>query len=133
MAMTKEQLLIPRYMCTGTPGEPLWPGCPWNGYDVITFDIHDTGNICRVHPDLVDVSYFEKFPHLFRPMPWWEGRKPEDMPEYLRIKNKVLRVVKYNLTFGEFLPEKSKYMKRLEYTQPATEQEYLDYINQKEV
>jgi adenine C2-methylase RlmN of 23S rRNA A2503 and tRNA A37 len=59
-------------------------------------------------------------------------KKPEDMPEYLRIKNKVLRVVKYNLTFGEFLPEKSKYMKRLEYTQPATEQEYLDYIKQKE-
>ena len=22
--MTKEKLLIPRYMCTGTPGKPLW-------------------------------------------------------------------------------------------------------------
>jgi len=120
-------------MCVGgKEGDPNYPNSPVNTGDILELTIHGYVFIA-CYGVTVTRDTVSKYPHLFRPMPWWEGRQPEDMPEYVRIKNKVLRVVKYNLTFGEFLPEKSKYMKRLEYTQPATEQEYLDYIKQKEV
>ena len=135
MPLTKEQLLIPRVMCVGgKEGEPNYPGSQFKVGQVLTQCVL-YGDEVFVHEDFskpIYSSFAFKFPHLFRPMPWWEGRQPEDMPKYVRIKNKVLRVVKYNLTFGEFLPKKSKYMKRLEYTQPATEQEYLEYQKQKE-
>lgn len=136
MALTKEQLLIPRVMCVGTePGTSNFPGSELKTGEIVTLDLV-YGDKMRFAWIKRGVFLYEesvaKYPNCFRLMPWWEGRKPEDMPEYVRIKNKVLRVIKYNLAFGEFLPEKSKYMKRLEYTQPATEQEYLEYQKEKE-
>lgn len=28
--------------------------------------------------------YFERWPHLFKPLQWYSKRKPEEMPDYLR-------------------------------------------------
>jgi hypothetical protein len=83
-----------------------------------------------------------KFPHLFRPMPWWEGRQPEDMPEYLRgsgSKGDVFfKVLQWRLctdslwqwinsTDGDtfYLQEYCTY-------QPSTSEEYEEFLKQKE-
>lgn len=34
--MTKDQLLIPRYQCTWTPGKPIWPGSLLMSGDILT-------------------------------------------------------------------------------------------------
>lgn len=86
-AMTKEQLLQPRYMCTGTPGKPLWYGCHWKHGDIIKLDQTVDGLVC-IYEDykgrhFVKELYFSDYPHLFRPLQWWEYRKPEEMPEYV--------------------------------------------------
>lgn len=31
--------------------------------------------------------FFDKYPHLFRKLEWWEERKIEDMPAYLKFKS----------------------------------------------
>ncbi len=71
--LTKEQLLQPRYLCTGTLGKILMPG--------YTF-AH--GNI--VEPDEAYPKwFFDDFPHLFKPLPWWYGRTVEDLPKYVKF------------------------------------------------
>lgn len=129
MPMTKEQLLIPRYMCTGTPGKPLWEGSPFFHGAVFHGEIYRLMNLeVSGHTDY----NFSNMPHLFRPMPWWEGRKIEDMPEYVRLKSKVFKVEKYCISGNEFITDGKKIIKSLANTLPATEQEYNEYKKQKE-
>ena len=132
--MTKEQLLIPRVMCVGTEqGKPNFPKSKYTTGQILY--VHTlTMNENDIPKDAVcifDITY-QDFPNCFTPLPWWYGRKVEEMPEYVRIKSKILKVVKYNLTFGEFLAEKAKYMKRIEGTTPATREEWEEYQKQKE-
>lgn len=155
MPLTKEQLLIPRYMCTGTPGKPLWWGCHWKHGDIIKLDSTIDGLACiyedyKVKPFVKEI-YFNEAPHLFRPMPWWEGRKPEDMPEYVTVNllgslqwmaneiktgavYKLDADFKYNYYKGHYLGIQYNNGGGTlgEYLLPATEQEYLDYQKQKE-
>ena len=138
MSLTPEQLMIPRVMCIGTEeGTPNDTSGNFFSGDILTLNVTRFGYKRWVskllkHTVLFDENNLEKFPHLFRPMPWWESRKLEEMPEYVKVKNKVFKVIKYNLTFGEFLPEKAKYMKRLDGTLPATREEYDQFLKQKE-
>ena len=30
-------------------------------------------------------DHFNKYPHIFRPLQWWEQRKPEEMPEFVKF------------------------------------------------
>lgn len=81
--MTKEQLLIPRYLCTGTPGKPLWYGCHWKHGDVIQMEDTIRG-LCCVYEDDAGTHfkgqpYFADYPHLFKPLPWWYGRTVEEL------------------------------------------------------
>lgn len=69
-----------------------------------------------------DMRLFPNYPHLFRLMHWSEERKPEDMPKYVkyigngRISDMAKGMVEYGLMV-------------LEDYLPATESEYLEYIN----
>lgn len=38
------------------------------------------------------VSSFQSYPHLFRPLNWWEERTEEEMPRYLKFDNDKLRL-----------------------------------------
>lgn len=120
MSLTKEQLLQPRYLCTGTPGKPLWPDC-----DLIHGDIIST---TKVHKK----EYIENFPHLFKPLQWWEHRKPEDMPEYVNTNSFAYGIKKVERWEMEDECPKAvcdgeKFGCIIWELTPATEQEYLDY------
>jgi hypothetical protein len=79
--MTPEVLLIPRYKCIAPiPFQPF-PDM-YNVDDIFT----DNGKtaVLNQHGDPVCVVEWEKYPHLFQPLPWWSDRKVEEMPEFVR-------------------------------------------------
>jgi len=89
-----------------------------------------------MYPEEVKKMY-ESFPHLFRKLNWWEERRPEEMPEYVKIvqppyKGEVLYLPDYERGSNdhEFVMNRDKlFMQHLAFCEPATEQEYLDYLN----
>lgn len=146
MPLTKEQLLIPRVMCVGgKEGEPNYPGSQFKVGQVLTQCVL-YGDEVFVHEDFskpIYSSFAFKFPHLFRPMPWWYGRKPEEMPDwvyYISMKGikEVRKVIHWEFFEGHWMWKSECgevgnffYYKDDEQYQPATEQEYLEYQNRK--
>jgi len=136
MSLTKEQLLIPRYMCTGTPGKPLWEGSPFFHGAVFHGEIYRLMNLeVSGHTDY----NFSNMPHLFRPMPWWEGRKIEDMPEYVKYGHgAVYKIIEWreNKDYGIYaICERGEDYPLIMQpnTHPATREEYEEFLKQKEV
>jgi len=124
MSLTKEQLLIPRVMCVGTePGTPNDTSGNWVSGDIYYLDPWGKGvyksydNGREVSEPLI-VHLAQSMPHLFKPLPWWYGRKPEDMPEYVKYHTgSVSKLTKEMIEYGGIV---------LEDYEPATEQEYWD-------
>ena len=136
MSLTPEQLMIPRVMCIGT--EVGTPNNPSNG-SYISGDIYTKTDHTYVWcSKLIGHVFFEedwakKYPHLFRPMPWYEGRKPEEMPEYLR-PSKTYGIVKINewRCIGEMclaLTDDGMLSSNNWEFEPSTEAEYIAYQN----
>lgn len=130
MPLTKEQLLIQRYMCTGTPGKPLWPGYHHKHGDIIT-------NVRQVWIN----TMANEAPHLFHPLQWGEGRQPEDMPEYILVDGVVFKVYDYDLypntsngTSGLAWVRVDGKLNPIDLNRvtPATLEEYNDYQKQKQ-
>lgn len=80
----------------------------------------------------------DDYPHLFKKLKWWEERKFEDIPEYIRVEhtvpithyqelNGVYRVGKY--TSDGFISDKGEGITFNKWVFPATEQEYLNQFN----
>jgi hypothetical protein len=116
---TVEELLKPRYkVIADYPESPFKIG-----------RIYDYGEALP-GPGL---SSFEPYPHLFRKLEWWEDRKPEEIPKYYNYP------AKGGIYKTQFLPQGGVVMLdfkptetvscRLEHCLPATEEQYLDYIN----
>lgn len=117
--MTPEELMKPRYKIIAD-----YPG-----------NVQDIG--CVFRSDLP--SYFNKFPAISQPLPWYAERKPEDMPEYVWYKfmeHSTPKCMKVDKQFTSSLGEKNdkgfctsgefySYSK----TTPATSAEYEQYIN----
>ena len=86
--------------------------------------------------------YLKKYPHLFRKLSWWEHRKPEEMPEYLShtIQGKTTyhKIICWDMSNLNYIigyeDERNGCNLGIwakEYTyQPATEQDYLNYLKQ---
>lgn len=124
-------LLTPRYEVVApnkNKGELPYPN-----------SIYAVGDICTATTEY-QVAFFSKYPHIFRPMHWSEGRKLEEMPRYLkriRIANGVMKVHEYRHLRGRWwvVPEwanKVGYSSTLDDLTPATETEYLEYLKSKE-
>lgn len=94
----------------------------------------------------------EKYPHLFKKLQWWEDRKPEEMPKYVTCVYKDFIVYKIGQVIevekqqsnqlgqyvaGLFIAKEKQgldpVMNCVHYKNftPATEQDYLNYINSK--
>lgn len=81
------------------------------------------------------IKYFEPYPLIFRPMEWWEERKVEDMPEYVKDENEpgeyeIIKVQKWEFVNGQAIGiayhnHAGGYS--VTYLLPATEQEYNEY------
>ena len=114
--MTVEELLMPRYKVIAD-----YPGMD---------DSYEIGEVLKpAYTGIVDA-----YPHLFRKLNWWEERKVEDMPEYVKpivapyYIFKVTRFTQdeYCYFIGNNGKEIGEFISRFE---PATEQQYNDYIN----
>ena len=48
-------------------------------------------------------TYESKYPHLFKKLEWWEDRKPEEMPKYLKHtydgKTSYYKIIKWDMEF----------------------------------
>jgi hypothetical protein len=85
---------------------------------------------------LLWVSFCPKFPHLFRPLKWWEGLAIDEFPKYLKRKRDGIVIrVKYengkngikvrNSEYPKFVYDLKDYLQSCE---PATEAEYNEYL-----
>lgn len=87
------------------------------------------------------LSEIEKYPHLFRKLNWWDKRNIEDMPTYIKSETQV---VKPDWQLEEWMGNKylraydssaKKYNMSLSFKlqlfEPATEQEYLEFVKKK--
>lgn len=83
--MTKEELLKPRYKVIADYPQSIWK----------------EGQILPYFPEPYAKENIEKFPKVFRKMNWWEERKAEDMPEYIKFRDNV--VIKVDNHFQEKL------------------------------
>lgn len=125
--------------------ENKWPNCPYEVDDILIRD----GDYYWVVGDVswhgkIPKQDVEPYPYLMRPLQWWEDRKPEDMPAYVKDDAGVYKVQEWHTEIG---PKCTVYIdtkihKRYvnECTEcplysdilPATEAEYNEYIKQKE-
>lgn len=126
--MTIEQLLLPRWQVIAD-----YPFSQWRIGNVIMQE-HDP-----------QVS-LESYPHLFKKLEWWEHRKPEEMPEYVKPNNydsfdevtdddsvpvyKIGLDCEHNWYKGEYLGVKFKSGGGLlcDYVDPATSSQYDEYL-----
>lgn len=90
-------------------------------------------------------SFYDKYPHLFQILMWWEHRKDSDLPEYLSVSGKgggfVFKITSFEEYYNDAanIPHWSYVFKGVNiwnedidvpaiFTNPATEQQYNDYI-----
>lgn len=86
--MTTEQFLNPRVKVIGD-----YPNSPFNLSEILPMTIYNNGFYCSIYGHYTkDKAFFEKYPHLFKILDWWEEREFRDMPEYVKDGDKILRV-----------------------------------------
>jgi len=83
--MTPEQLLQPRYLVIAD-----YPKSIYKVGEVLNTGRH--GDILFCDDNGPRMS---QYPHLFRRLEWWEHRKPEGMPGYVKFQEKVYKVIRY--------------------------------------
>lgn len=120
--MTPEQLMIPRYKVIAD-----YPKSFYTLGQVIECD----------EPD----HQLAQWPAIFKPLQWWEVRKKEELPQYLRRTDYVIKVDNHQCTHdfhGRVVSEPSMFISNdcvapqpYWAWQPATESEYTTYINSK--
>jgi len=124
MSKEIEHLLKPRYKVT------RYPHYPFDG-DVLI--VTGTGELIHEEEGYpqsiykIMLSDVEQCPHLFRKMSWWEDRKPEEMPGYVKAKSNCWVIDNY---YPANCIEETKVIQQkdgLNFFEPATEQEYLTY------
>lgn len=79
--MTVEEILRPRYkVIADYPMSKMY----FNIGDVLYWNQqHDSYRIDDKKVSMAKETV-ESYPHLFKRLEWWEERKPEDMPEYVK-------------------------------------------------
>lgn len=132
--MTKEELLKPRYKVKAP-----WPEmrARFKGDPIIVLDSQDKDGYYTTNGHYQE-SFFKMYPHLFKPLEWWEEREEKDMPEYLKLEfnNKIHFVHKVERWSGEnsYGAPLYEYINKVGYKTtscvsdllPATEKEYLN-------
>lgn len=135
--LSPEELLLPRRKV-----QNMWPDMGPQGYfdgQIITLTGESNGQrFAVINTNHVYDAFFEAFPHLFKKLEWWEGRKPEDMPEYVKwdyqkgidnteMKGFVSRATRW--IDGHQVVTESGTITSSSCWLPATEAEYLTYKN----
>jgi hypothetical protein len=106
--LTVEELQMPRFRVKNT-----YPGMHVDSFSlgqIITLATHETDGWVYM-PSLhnpgsyMRIGFFELFPHLFEPLPWWKERRVEDMPRYIKGKERIYEVTEWRKDMlGWFYP-----------------------------
>lgn len=124
--MTIEQLLQPRIKCINP-----FLGMKREGWELgLVYTIESWND-----DNLFVYKLPAEFPHNFKLLDWWEERKPEDMPEYVKTNNKdyefsVQKVVKYRDDY--LITQEWDQYQSIKIFVPATKEEYDQFIKPKE-
>lgn len=123
--MTVEELMKPRYRVIN-----IWPCMSKNIKvgDVLTFDNSLDCFWCgnTAYPQIK----LNEYPHLFEELEWWEERKLEDMPKYLKFirSGLVEKVKKYDMhNKGVIFKSNIMYQCYPGNFIPSTEEEYKKF------
>lgn len=87
-----------------------------------------------------DVNFYKQYPHLFQELFWWQERKVEDMPEYVKVTRRnghlpegaIYKVEEWRIIKGNFWACNPRHYIHADNHEPSTESEYTQYINNKE-
>lgn len=138
MALTKQQLLIPRVLCIGgKDGEPNDTSGNFKSGQIITVgDLVQIGLQIFTASELLLVKLCADYPNCFKPLPWWYGRTVEEMPDFIQA-SKTYGIVKVNewRCIGELclaLTDDGMLSAANWEFEPADESEYQEYQKQKE-
>lgn len=124
--MTVERLLQPRYkVIADYPNSDFEIGfILYSDKNGFFYEYGDNGR-WSVKP--------EKYPHIFKKLEWYEERKVEDMPEYVKelSEDSIKHVAKWKIDSEKdaYYAENGSYFVSAFNTIPATEQEYLQFKN----
>lgn len=106
---------------------------PYSGYSFISGDF------------ILSPEWFDKYPHLFRKLQWYEKRDIKDMPEYVKKSDGIVYPVDYSemgKTGGVIVDSHAtgklnrllvNYENMMQSSTPATQSEYEAYINSKQL
>jgi hypothetical protein len=125
--MTIEELLKPRYKVIST--------YPLSDFKVGQIIESESWGVS------IDAYYIEfsflNYPKIFQELKWWEERQIEYLPKYLKIDDSIRKVIKWDLAWDKVIvtnlisqEERRNYIGI--YT-PLSEEEYLQFTNQKEL
>lgn len=129
--MTVEQLMQPRVILTN-----WYPGCQFEVGEVLqlkTIHALDYGAVYSNGIRFENADAVEKSPANFRPLQWWENRKPEDMPQYVKSEHSAYATKSIDWQFTVFWTFKNSGggNEMVQGFAQATEQEYTDYLASK--
>jgi hypothetical protein len=112
--MTPTELLKPRYEVIAD-----YPG-----------SLFELGEIVSPYKEKATAA-FDKYPDIFRPLQWYEHRKPKDMPEYVKWRDLVGKAGGTEKEFEMHLPNGNSTVMHIDNYTPATEAEYQEYLKTK--
>lgn len=140
--MTTEELLKPRYKVISD-----YPHPHFDVGDILTeCDHRNVWGIDRMrNGDVIGVKNVEAYPHIFKPIQWWEERELPQLPEYVRrittplFKSspqfgEVLKVARWvRMNDGSFyaFPDKYETEWLASNFEPSTKEEYEQYLKTK--
>jgi hypothetical protein len=121
--MTPEELVKPRYRVVAD-----YPGSPFSWGEV-----HEPDFMFTEDYDLKTVEDIDKYPHLFKPMQWYEERIAEEFPLFLKTKagNSVRKVYRVD-PFTETVVFDGGATRKLKFWLPATREEYEQFLREGE-
>ena len=142
MSLTTEQLLAPRYKVIAD-----YPQSRFNPDEILIPNRMD-GKVDNqwVNQDPNDKRYIhaqlENFPHLFKPLQWWEDREEKDMPEYVKwrympecdaktMDGYIAKVFGWSQAGYGVITDDGKTTTATKYWTPATHTDYTNYQNSK--
>ena len=127
--MTKEELMKPRYeVVADYPGRPMTMPI---GH-ILVLDKFGAGKYWHEYTDEEPIHIDEgstRFPKVLRLLYWWEQRKPEEMPEYVKYTIRGF-IIKCSDCWNGEMYVVDEYSFSWRYCEPATETEYTNYITQ---
>lgn len=148
MSKTVEELLKPRYKVINT-----WPGMaaePFELDQIVNLEQHEEHFIhtpLRHLPEsYMREDFFKTFPHLFKKLEWHQERHIEDLPLYLKDKDRIWKLKgwvtdmigsPYPINFVDKEGDTDQFCSiawhfRKDRMMPATEEEYNNYKSKKD-